>query len=124
MKESSEVQEELYKNYWYKIEKYTDFNVSSFLRDYLTMRERRIPRTDRVYTTFKDYIHKQYTKSQEVLSELLQFSEYYHAIIQSSDSDTSITKILARINKLETIVAYPFLLEVYDARKQGIIDNE
>lgn len=31
---------------------------------------------------------------------------------------------MKRINKLETIVAYPFLLEVYDSYSQGIIDTQ
>ena len=58
MKESSSTQEELYKDYWYKIEKNTNFQVSSFLRDYLTLKERRIPKIDKVYITFKDFIQK------------------------------------------------------------------
>jgi uncharacterized membrane protein YgaE (UPF0421/DUF939 family) len=87
MKESSQVQEELYKNYWYKIEKNTNFQVSSFLRDYLTMRERRIPRTDKVYIVFKDYIQKRNINVHELLEELLKFSSYYSFIINSYDVD-------------------------------------
>ena len=37
MKENARTQEEWYKDYWYKIEKNTIFEVSSFLRDYLTL---------------------------------------------------------------------------------------
>lgn len=124
MKESSLVQEELYKNYWYKIEKNTNFQVSSFLRDYLTMKERRIPRTDKVYIIFKDYIQKRNINVNELLEELLKFSSYYSCIINSGDVDRTTAAILQRINKLETIVAYPFLLEVYDVLTQWIITKE
>lgn len=83
MKETSEVQEELYKNYWYKIEKNTNFNVSAFLRDYLTMKERKIPRIDKVYLIFKEFIHKKDMQVRDILSELLRFSEYYKVIIHA-----------------------------------------
>lgn len=87
MKENSDIQEELYKNYWYKIEKNTDFNVSSFLRDYLTMKERRIPRQDKVYLIFKEFIQKKYNNVHELLAELLRYSEYYASIIRSEEDD-------------------------------------
>lgn len=121
MKESSSIQEELYKNYWYKIEKNTNFQVSSFLRDYLTMKERRIPRIDKVYVIFKEFIHKKELSVHWLLEELLRYSGYYSSIINSSDTDKSISAVLKRINNLETIVAYPFLLEIYDFVAQGII---
>ena len=40
MKQDTETQERLYNDYWYIIEKNTDFNVSDFLRDYITFTDR------------------------------------------------------------------------------------
>ncbi|MCH8518137.1 DUF262 domain-containing protein [Candidatus Gracilibacteria bacterium] len=124
MKESSQKQEELYRDYWYKIEKNTSFNVSSFLRDYLTMKDRRIPRKDKVYLIFKEFIQKKNIDVHELLIELLRYSNYYCSIINSVDSDKQISDTLRRINKLETVVAYPFFLEVYEMEKQGIISHK
>ncbi len=123
MKENSEKQEYLYKNYWYKIEKNTNYDVSSFLRDYLTFIERKIPNKNKVYITFKNYILKNNFDIEELLQKLLQFSQYYKKIINSNDEDIEISKILKRINKLETIVAYPFFLFLYGKLENWIIDK-
>lgn len=121
MKEDTVTQEMLYKDYWYKIEKYTNFKVSDFLRDYLTFKERRIPKKDRVYLIFKDYIFKRHLEIKELLEELLKYASFYSVIVNSNDSDKEISKVLKRINKSETLVAYPFLLEVYNVLERWII---
>jgi hypothetical protein len=104
----------LYTNFWYKIEINTNYDVSRFLRDYLTLKERRIPNKDKVYIYFKSYIQKNSLNIVDLLTDLLKFSEYYKIIINSKDEDREVSKVLKRINKLETDVSYPFLIEVYD----------
>ena len=42
MNQPSQRQEELYNNYWHKVEKNTDYEVTKFIRDYLTMNENKI----------------------------------------------------------------------------------
>ena len=49
-------QEEYYENYWSPIEKYTNFKVSAFVRDYLSLKQGRIPVIDNVHPTFKEFI--------------------------------------------------------------------
>lgn len=126
MKENSDIQERLYKNYWYKIEKNTNYDVSSFLRDYLTSIERKIPTKSKVYIIFKDFIKKNNFDDniEGLLERLLIFSEYYKIIINSDDDNKEISKILKRINKLETLVAYPFLLELYSKLNEQVINKE
>jgi uncharacterized protein with ParB-like and HNH nuclease domain len=49
-------QEELYANYWVKIEKLLpDMMISDFIRDYLTLKTASIPNKDKVYKSFKEY---------------------------------------------------------------------
>ena len=124
MKENSEKQEYLYKNYWYKIEKNTNYKVSEFLRDYLTFRTRKIPKKSNVYVEFKNYIIKNNFDIEELLKELLIFSQYYKNIINSNDEDKNISKVLKRINKLETIVVYPFFLYLYSKLDENIITKD
>jgi hypothetical protein len=81
MKENARTQEDWYKDYWYKIEKNTSFEVSSFLRDYLTLLERRIPNQAKVYLVFKDYVKKNNLEIEPLLQELLRYSNYYNKII-------------------------------------------
>lgn len=124
MKESSDTQERLYKDYWYKIEKNTNYNVSDFLRDYLTFKERRIPNKSKVYLIFKDYINKKNIVIEDLLNELLIYSKYYNIIINSIDENKEVSNVLKRINKLETIVSYPFLLETYSNLEKWIINKD
>jgi len=124
MKENTDRQEVLYRDYWYKIEQNTSFLVSDFLRDYLTLKERKIPNKAKVYLIFKDFTQRKEIEVEDLLSELLKYSEYYKIIINSVDEDWEISNVIKRINKLETIVAYPFLLDLYSKLDSGIIDKE
>jgi uncharacterized protein with ParB-like and HNH nuclease domain len=107
-------QNEYYEKYWNNIEKNTKYNVSSFLRDYLTYKERRVPNIKKVYFTFKEYRQKNENASiEDILRELLTFSGYYNLIMQSNHPNKKISEILVYLNKLDMTVAYPFLLEVF-----------
>ncbi|ODS35208.1 MAG: hypothetical protein A7316_10720 [Candidatus Altiarchaeales archaeon WOR_SM1_86-2] len=127
MKETSKKQREFYYNYWHKIEENTNKNkVSDFIRDYLTFKDRIIPRKDMVYLSFKRYVHKNYShnETEELLKDLLKFSRYYKRIAFSKDNNPEINKLLERINKLEVTVSYPFLLEIFDDYENKIIDEK
>jgi hypothetical protein len=126
MRLTSDKQNEYYEKYWNNIEKNTHYNVSAFIRDYLTFKERRVPNISRVYFTFKDYIQKNSTISiEDILHELLVFSEYYSRIISSTHPNKKINEILTYLNKLDMTVAYPFLFEVFnDYYSEKIISDE
>ncbi|MDR1215830.1 MAG: DUF262 domain-containing HNH endonuclease family protein [Treponema sp.] len=114
MRLSSDKQNEYYEKFWNNIEKNTKYNVSGFLRDYLTYKERHVPVINKVYFTFKEYLQKNESLSIEnVLHELLTFSGYYNHIISSEHPNKKINEILIYLNKLDMTVACPFLLEVF-----------
>jgi len=116
MGKSKDVQERFYNDYWNPIEKNTQYRVDSFIRDYLTLKERIIPKKDKVYVGFKKYVYKNYPNEniEFLLKDLLKFSKYYRKIAFSQDSNSEINKVLKRINRLDVTVSYPFLLEIYD----------
>jgi uncharacterized protein with ParB-like and HNH nuclease domain len=115
MRLSSDKQNEYYEKYWNNIEKNTKYNVSSFLRDYLTYKEHKVPNTNNVYFTFKEFICKNSEISIEnVLRELLIFSQHYYSILSATHSNNTVNEILIYLNKLDITVAYPFLLEVFN----------
>jgi uncharacterized protein with ParB-like and HNH nuclease domain len=115
MRLGSDKQNEYYEKFWNNIEKNTRYNVSGFLRDYLTYKERHVPVINKVYFTFKEYLQKNESLSiEDILHELLVFSEYYKRIILSEHPNKSINEILTHLNKLDMTVAYPFLLEVFN----------
>jgi uncharacterized protein with ParB-like and HNH nuclease domain len=126
MKLPSIKQNEYYEKYWNNIEKNTKYNVSSFIRDYLTYKERKAPNINRVYFTFKEYITRNSRISiEDILNGLLIFSKYYNIIVQADHANKYINEILIYLNKLDITVAYPFLLEVFnDYYSEKIISDE
>ena len=125
MGKPKDIQEKYYEAYWNPIEKNTQYRVDSFIRDYLTLKERIIPKKDKVYVGFKKYVYKNYSNEniEFLLKDLLKFSKYYRRIAFSQDSNSEINKILKRINRLDVTVSYPFLLEIFDYYESNTISK-
>lgn len=124
MNQPSKRQEELYNNYWHKVEKNTDYEVTKFIRDYLTMNENKIPNKSEIYVSFKRYIENKNLDIEKCLKDMLKFSTYYRRIINNSLGIKKADKVLSNINKLEVTVSYPFLLEVIDDFHNELITEE
>ena len=125
MGKPKDIQEKIYNDYWNPIEKNTQYRVDSFIRDYLTLKERIIPNKDKVYIGFKRHVYKNYSNEniEFLLKDLLKFSKYYRRIAFSQDSNSEINKILKRINRLDVTVSYPFLLEIFDYYESNTISK-
>lgn len=123
MKESPAVQEQFYIDFWNKIEINTNYNVSNFIRDYLTIKERIIPNKNKVYFHFKRYVLENVTETKLLLIDLLKFSLFYKDIINSKEQKDKISTVVNKINRLESIVTYPFIMEVFNDYKDNIISE-
>lgn len=121
MNQSSKKQEDLYNNYWNKVEKNTNYLVTQFIRDYLTMKENKIPNINKIYTNFKRYIEESKIDIEFCLKDMLKFSAYYKKLITSNTNIKESDIIIKNINKLEVTVSYPFLLEILDDYYNNII---
>lgn len=124
-------QKRIYHNYWEDIESLTEEESSSssrlsdFIRDYLTLINKKIPNKAKVYVEFKS---KFPTTTIETLEETLQeikalVRSYNKLLNPKNESDKEIRKQLEYINKLEINVAFPFLMKVYDDYSKNIIDK-
>lgn len=115
MRQDAHTQEYLYTTYWHKIEQNTDFQVSDFLRHYLTYKLCSVPNQNLVYKTFKDFVFDNNYENQmeELLKELLEFSKYYNEIRTAITNSDIANQALKYINKLKITVSYPFLLDVF-----------
>lgn len=128
-------QEECYKKFWHKIEEHTDYKTTPFIRDYLTIKTRQIPRTDAVYTVFKDYYEKQPAcdteadKKRKAMTDMLKVAEIYGeektANFRKSDGQTlkEASKRLREINNLENSVVIPFLLPFLGYAKDNDLEE-
>lgn len=109
---SSEEQNEYYENYWNKIEECTKYDVSSFVRDYLSVKQLEIPPQKRVYISFKEYVESSKLQTEAFLRELLQYARRYQVLLDGKTGCTALDACIYRLNRLETTVTRPFFLEV------------
>lgn len=124
------LQTELYEKYWYPMESnygndyVTTFN--SFMRDYLSVKTGQIPRIDRVYGAFKNYVEADKTgiSITDAVKDIYKFSEYYVNMVLTKEPDKDLNKAFRSIAKLKVDVSYPFLLPVYHDYATGRITKE
>ncbi len=121
---SSDEQEEFYEIYWNEIEKNTQYDVSSFTRDWLTAMRRKTPVISRVYITFKDYVKSLGLDTQELLENLKQYSEHYRVITEAQYGNPQIDAVLRRLQIFDASVMHPYTLNLLECRRQDIIDDE
>ena len=115
-------QKRIYENYWEIIEKYAKdevnniSRVSDFIRDFLTLENKKIPNKNRVYQEFKfKFPTSTVDKLEDTLSGLKSLVKYYNKLLNpKNEEDRDIRIQLEYISKLEVNVAYPFLMKVYE----------
>ena len=122
----------IYHDYWEVIEKLAKdevtnvSKVSEFIRDYLTLENKKIPNKGKVYLEFKaKYPTTTFNDLQTNLAEVKSFVKHYNKLINpKNETDKSIRLQLEYINRLEINVAFPFLIKVYDDYGKSIIDKQ
>jgi uncharacterized protein with ParB-like and HNH nuclease domain len=100
--------------------------VSDFIRDYLTLRNKKIPNKNKVYAEFKSlYADKKEDAYHQELENIKSLSVHYKKLVNPTVvSDLSIRRELEYINRLEINVAYPFLLQVFEDSENGLIGKD
>jgi uncharacterized protein with ParB-like and HNH nuclease domain len=100
--------------------------VSEYIRDYLTLRNKKIPNKNKVYLEFKSlYSNKKDEAYNQELENIKSLSIHYKKFINPKTvSDTNIKKELEYINRLEINVAYPFLLQVFEDTENGLLTKD
>lgn len=124
-------QNRIYNNYWEIIEKSAkdntanDSKVSDFIRDYLTLKNSKIPNKNKVYQEFKDkYPITTIEELENNLKPIKKLVKHYNKIINPEiEKDADIRQQLININNLEINVAYPFIMQVYDDYSSEIISK-
>ena len=116
----SKEQDEYYDKYWNRIEECTKYDVSSFVRDYLSVKQMAIPSQKKIYISFKEYVEQQSIEVEELLKELLAYAKRYEILLCGGTKNKVLDSCIYRLNRLETTVTRPFFLEVlrlYDEEK-------
>ena len=126
-----EKQNLVYKNLWLPIENNCKISlgneiknyVSDFIRDYLTLKNGKIPSKPKVFEEFKEFYDK---NNDEQLEDIKNFSEEYsHIIKPNTEKDKEIRKELENLKVLDQTVINTFLIGILrDYRENKIIKNE
>ena len=126
-----EKQNFVYKNLWLPIENNCKISlgneiknyVSDFIRDYLTLKNGKIPSKPKVFEEFKEFYDK---NNDEQLEDIKNFSEEYsHIIKPDTEKDKEIRKELENLKVLDQTVINTFLIGILrDYRENKIVKNE
>ena len=100
--------------------------VSDYIRDYLTLRNKKIPNKNKVYTEFKSlYSNKKDEAYHQELENIKSLSVHYKKFVNPTTvTESNIRKELEYISRLEINVAFPFLLQVFEDAENGLITKE
>ncbi|MBQ9005727.1 MAG: DUF262 domain-containing protein [Atopobiaceae bacterium] len=110
-------QEVYYTQYWNRIEKNTGYDVSSFIRHYLTVVDRKTPNKSAVYEAFRDFSDGQDIRM--LMSELRDYSERYREFTRFESGVGAVDDAMRRLNLLGFDITSPYLLALYTARSKG-----
>jgi len=99
--------------------------VSDYIRDYLTLRNKKIPNKNKVYAEFKSlYSNKKDEAYHQELEYIKSLSVHYKKFVNPSTvKDLTLRRELEYINRLEINVVYPFLLQVFEDTENGLLSQ-
>lgn len=115
-------QNDYYEKYWNKIEINTKYDVSSFVRDYLSVKQLLTPSQSRIYITFKEYVEQKNIDTEDLLKDLLAYSKRYGVLLDGGTKSNELNASIYRLNRLSTTVTRPFFLEVLSLYDDGKLD--
>ena len=117
-------QDNLYTRFWNPIEEKTKYDTSPFVRDYLTMKQGKIGRIDKIYFIFKEYAEKEELKRAELLHDMHHYATIYHQIDNATMPSAKVNARLKHIHTLESNVAYPFYMAFFDYAEANCINED
>lgn len=104
-------QNNLYENYWLKIESLTNNKIDAFARCYLTIKTNVIPNEKRIYLEFKQYVISNKYSIDEILEDMLIYAKFYSYMISGNTDIPQINTIIKNMNFLESTTAYPYTIQ-------------
>lgn len=113
MKLQYKKQEELYNNYWQKIENLLPGNnFSEFIRSYLISVQAKKVTKKNVYKEYKTYYNYKFNSVEDALKEMYLYANHYYQLLNSKTNYKQINKIIKGINYMKQKVVYPYFLKI------------
>ncbi len=120
----SKEQDEYYEKYWNKIEVCTKYEVSAFIRDYLSVKQQAIPQQNKIYSIFKDYVEISGIQIEPLLIDMHEYAKRYEILLGKKSGSSALDACILRLNRLETTVIRPFFLEVLRLYNESVLTLE
>lgn len=117
-------QNHFYEKYWNKIEVCTGYEVSAFIRDYLSVKQQSTPALNKIYFTFKAYVEEANIETEPLLADLLSYAKLYEILLRGKTANKRLNACIDRLNRLESTVTRPFFLEVLRLFKENKLTIE
>lgn len=117
-------QEQFYNKYWNKIEKDTGYEVSDFVRYYLTVVLSKTPTIKEIYSVFKEYVEKNKIETEVLLQDMLKYARYYKQIRNAVTGNAKVDLIMKRLNVLDMSVSIPYLMAVMDYKEKNLMSED
>lgn len=118
-------QDRLYTRFWNKIEEKTKYEPSSFVRDYLTMKQGKIGKIDKIYFIFKEYAESLCGNRETLLEDMYHYAKIYYQIDRAQIGSKKLNNKLNQLRTLDSTVAYPFFMAFFDyATQKGMSEDE
>lgn len=120
-------QERYYDSYWNPIEKNAGYNkqnnsydVSPFIRDYLSIKQKKTTGMKDIYNEFKAYAEKRPGEMEDIMKELLAYARRYNKLRMGHQGfPVKLRASLYRLNRFESSVTMPFLMEVLRLQEEN-----
>lgn len=120
---NAEEQEQCYEKYWNKIEIATGYQPTMFIRDYLTIKTRKIAKKEKLYFEMKQYFDTAKESRQDLMADMLKYAEQYKRIRTASLGDPKLSRKIEQINSLDSTVHMPFMISLLLYAKETGMDN-
>ena len=121
---TSAEQEDLYNNYWTKLEQQLgNDNISKFAKFYLITKLYEDVQNDNIYKSFKEYFDKNHSPHIEILNDMLKYSEFYSWIITENCPDEKLNITIEILNLIKTDDLYPLYFILFEKLYNNNIDE-
>lgn len=110
MSMNAEQQEQCYEKYWNKIEVYTGYDPTMFVRDFLTVRTKTIPNIENLYFDFKSFVERYGLSREEVMAEMTEYAKYWDIFTNQKADDYKLNVKFKQLNTIESTVGMAFYM--------------
>lgn len=110
MSMTTEQQELCYEKYWNKIEVYTGYDPTMFVRDFLTVRTKTIPNIENLYFDFKSFVERYGLSREEVMSEMTEYAKYWDIFTNLKADNPKLNIKFRQLTTIESTVGMAFYM--------------